>query len=348
MKKNARIYIAGHAGLVGGAIHDRLKDLGYTNIITAAHDSLDLTRQEATEAFFRRKTPEYVFLAAAKVGGILANDTYKAEFIYDNSAIALNVIHAAHKYGTKKLLNLGSACIYPKNAPQPLREESLLAGKLEPTNEPYAVAKILAVKLCRYYNEQYGTNFISAMPTNLYGVNDNFDLFESHVLPAMMRKFHLAKLLSQGRYDDITKDLEYSGAKACPGGGPEGARRHLAKAGVSKDSVTLWGSGSVYREFLHARDVADACVLLMRRADARSIGEIVNIGSGEELRIKELALMVKKVVGYRGDIKWDKSLPDGMKRKLLDTSKMRELGWAAKIKLEDGIREVYRAYCKAR
>ncbi len=303
----AKIYIAGHRGLVGSAIVRRLKKEGYNNLVVRSHSELDLTRQEDVEAFFEKERPEYVFLAAARVGGILANSTYKAEFIYDNIMIAANVINTSYKYGVKKLLNLGSSCIYPKHAPQPMKEEYLLSGKLEPTNEPYAIAKIAAIKLCRYYNEQYGTNFISVMPTNLYGPNDNFDLKTSHVLPALIRKFHDAKV--------------------------EG-----------KDKVVLWGTGTPRREFLYVDDLADACLHLMQDYGARDIGEFVNIGTGEDITIKELAELIASIVGFRGDIVWDRDKPDGTPQKLLDVSRINKMGWKARTGLKQGIIQTYDWY----
>ncbi|WP_158907798.1 GDP-L-fucose synthase family protein [Rectinema subterraneum] len=303
---NVRVYVAGHRGLVGSAIVRRLEAAGYDQIVTRTHAELDLTRQEEVEAFFEAERPEYVYLAAAKVGGIGANSTYPAQFIYENLAIALNVIEAARKYGVKKLLNLGSSCIYPKFAPQPIKEEYLLTGPLEPTNEAYAIAKIAAIKLCRYYNQQYGTNFISLMPTNLYGPGDNYDLENSHVLPALIRKFHEAK-------------------KA---GGP----------------VVLWGDGSPMREFLHADDLADAAVFLMEHADAKDIGEFVNVGTGEDISIKNLAELVARIVGYSGEIVWDTSKPNGTPRKLLDVSRLAALGWKYKIGLEAGIASTYKDF----
>ena len=307
MMKNAKIFIAGHRGLVGSAIVRKLKKEGYNNLVVRSHSELDLTRQEDVEAFFEKERPEYVFLAAARVGGILANSTYKAEFIYDNIMIAANVINTSYKYGVKKLLNLGSSCIYPKHAPQPMKEEYLLSGKLEPTNEPYAIAKIAAIKLCRYYNEQYGTNFISVMPTNLYGPNDNFDLKTSHVLPALIRKFHDAKV--------------------------EG-----------KDKVVLWGTGTPRREFLYVDDLADACLHLMQDYDARDIGEFVNIGTGEDITIKELAELIASIVGFRGDIVWDRDKPDGTPQKLLDVSRINKMGWKARTGLKQGIIQTYDWY----
>jgi len=286
---------------------------------------IDLTRQKDTEEFFEKERPEYVFLAAAKVGGILANNTYKADFIYENIMIAANVIHAAYKYGVKKLLNLGSSCIYPKFAPQPMKEEYLLTGLLEPTNEPYAIAKISAIKLCKYYNEQYGTNFISVMPTNLYGPNDNFDLETSHVLPALIRKFHLAKL-----------QMEQVKAKQDIEGFPKPQPGH---------SVTIWGTGQPRREFLYVDDLADACVFLMNHYND---SEIINIGVGKDISIKELALLIKEIVGYKGEIRFDTSKPDGMPQKLLDVSRINSLGWKPKVSLEEGIRKTYEWYVENR
>ena len=306
MKADSKIYVAGHSGLVGSAIQRRLQSRGYTNLVTRNSSELDLTRQTGVETFFEKEQPEYVFLAAAKVGGILANSTYKAEFIYSNLMIASNVIHAAYRYRTKKLFNLGSSCIYPKFAPQPMKEEHLLTGALEPSNEPYAIAKIAAIKLCRYYNEQYGTNFISAMPTNLYGQKDNFDLRDSHVLPAMIRKFHEAK--------------------------------------IAQSSVVLWGTGSPFREFLYADDLAEACVFLMEKYDYREIGEFINIGTGGDITIKELALMISDIVGFRGEIVWDGTQPDGTPKKLLDISRIKALGWEPKTRLEEGIKKTYQWY----
>lgn len=304
MKRDCTIYVAGHRGLVGSALMRRLTDAGYTNIVARTSKELDLRRQSDVEAFFEREKPEYVFLAAAKVGGILANNIYKADFIYDNIMIASNVIHAAYTFGVKKLLNLGSSCIYPKHAPQPMKEEYLLTGALEPTNEPYAIAKIAAIKLCRYYNEQHGTNFISVMPTNLYGPGDNFDLETSHVLPALIRKFHEAKVNNQ-------------------------------------KTVTLWGTGEPFREFLYVDDLAEACLLLMGQYSVDEIGEFINVGTGKDISIKDLAVLIRGIVGFQGEIRQDVSKPDGTPKKLLDVSRIRSLGWSAKTSLEEGIRKTY-------
>ncbi len=301
MEKSDKIYVAGHRGMVGSAICRVLKTQGFSNVIIRTSAELDLRKQAAVESFFAAEQPHYVFLAAAKVGGIHANDTFRAEFLYDNLAIAANVIHAAHSFGVQKLMFLGSSCIYPKLAPQPLKEEYLLTGALEPTNEPYAIAKIAGLKLCEAYHDQYGSNFISVMPTNLYGYGDNYDLKNSHVLPALIRKFHEAKV----------------------NGTP---------------NVTLWGSGSPKREFLFADDLAEACVHLMLTYNGR---EIVNIGTGEDLSIRELAELIRGIVGFEGEIIWDAAMPDGTPRKLLDVSRIHSLGWKHRISLEDGIRMAY-------
>lgn len=368
MRKDSKIFVAGGTGMVGSAIIRKLLEKGYTNILSNYHTKvppkdtkvdfyqIDLTNQAQTEAFFQTHRPEYVFLAAAKVGGILANNTYKADFIYQNLAIALNVIHASYKYGVKKLLNLGSSCIYPKFAPQPMKEEHLLTGPLEPTNEPYAIAKISAIKLCRYYNEQYGTNFISVMPTNLYGPNDNFDLFTSHVLPALIRKLHLGKCLEEEDWDAIRRDLNKNSIEKVDGKAPkEEILRILHKYGIKKDIskntvyVEVWGSGEVFREFLYVDDLADACVYLMEKVDAKDMRELspdyfVNVGTGEDLTIKELAYKIKDIIGFKGEIVHDLSKPDGTPRKLLDVSKINKLGWKAKTELEEGIRRTYEWY----
>ncbi len=319
MNKDSKIYIAGHRGLVGSSLVRKLQENGYRNLVVKTSKELDLRRQADVEAFFAHEKPEYVFLAAAKVGGILANDTYKAQFIYDNLMIAANVINAAYKTGAKKLLNLGSSCIYPKFAPQPMKEEHLLSGLLEPTNEPYAIAKIAAIKLCRYYNEQYGTNYISVMPTNLYGPEDNFDLETSHVLPALIRKFHEAKL----RMEQVEAGV---------------------KAESSAQPVVLWGTGESYREFLYVDDLAEACVFLMEKYDYRDVGEFINIGTGQDIRIKDLAELVKGIVGFDGEIINDRTKPDGTPKKLLNISKILSLGWKPTTSLNEGIISTYAAY----
>lgn len=350
MNMHSKIFVAGHSGLVGSAILRRLAGAGYDAVITKTHEELDLTRQDETERFFSRERPEYVFLAAAKVGGIMANMSYPAEFIYQNLAIAANVIHAAFMSGTKNLLNLGSSCIYPRAAAQPIREEYNLTGPLEPTNEPYAVAKIAALKLCRYYNAQYGTSYMSVMPTNLYGMNDHFNLETSHVLPSLIRKFHLARLLRENDIAGLRADI---GREALGFGlderidtrSPDSMISILAELGISSKAVTLWGSGEVRREFLHVDDCAAACVYLMERHDAGEIGEVINIGSGSDMSINEIALLVKEVVGFEGEIRHDRSKPDGMVRKLLDISRIRSFGWEPTIGLREGIQRTYEWYC---
>jgi GDP-L-fucose synthase len=346
MKKDSRIYIAGHRGLVGSAILRRLQTAGYTNYTLRPHRELDLEIQKDVWDFFEEERPEYVFLAAAKVGGILANNTYPADFIYNNLLIQVNVIKAAHAYGVKKLLFLGSSCIYPKFAPQPMKEEYLLTGPLEPTNEPYAVAKIAGIKLCQSYNRQYKTNFISVMPTNLYGPNDNFDLNSSHVLPAMIRKFHEAKVaMQQG-------EKQVEGEEKVKGGSEKNVSSHTLPMPGS-GSVVLWGTGSPYREFLHVDDLADACVFLMEQFDSSSlplpcdpcpVPGLINIGTGQDITIKELAEMIKGIVGFEGEIVWDSSKPDGTPRKLLDVSMLKALGWRPKITLEEGIKSTFEWY----
>ena len=349
MQKNSKIYIAGHTGLVGSNILKKLKEKGYNSFVLRTSKEVDLRRQLETEKLFEKERPEYVFLAAAKVGGILANNTYKAEFIYDNLTISTDIIHSSYKYGVKKLLNLGSSCIYPKLAPQPMKEEYLLTGYLEPTNEAYAVAKIAAIKLCRYYNEQYKTNYISVMPTNLYGPGDNYNLETAHVLPALIRKFHLAKLLKEKNFDEIVRDI-----KRNPLGfgldvkvnlkDEKDITRTLKKLGITKDYVVMWGSGNVYREFLYVEDLADACIFLMENYDYKDIGELINIGSGEDITLINVARMVKVIVGFDGEIKHDLTKPDGTPRKLLDVSRLFKLGWRPKVSLEEGIKRSYEYY----
>lgn len=304
MEKHSKIYVAGHKGMVGSAIVRQLQKEGYDQVIFKDSKSLDLINQSQVESFFEKEKPDYVFLAAAKVGGILANNTYRADFLYDNLMIQSNVIHQAYKVGVKKLLFLGSSCIYPKFAEQPLKEESLLTGLLEPTNEPYAIAKISGIKMCEAYRDQYGCNFISAMPTNLYGPGDNFDLNNSHVLPALIRKFHEAKL--QGHAE-----------------------------------VEIWGSGTPKREFLHVHDLAQACVHLMKAYNEKIF---VNIGSGEDISIKDLAQLVADIIQYKGELKFNTSKPDGTPRKLMDVSKMKSIGWQYSIPLREGIESVYAQY----
>ena len=316
MKKDSKIYIAGHLGLVGGGIWRAFERHGYTNLVGRSIDELDLMNQAAVEAFFAAEKPECVVLVAAKVGGIQANNTYRGQFIYENLMIELNVIHAAYKHGVKKLLFLGSSCIYPKLAPQPIKEESLLTGPLEPTNEPYAIAKIAGIRLCDAYNRQYGTNFISAMPTNMYGPGDNYHPENSHVLPALIRRFHEAKT-----------------------------------AGAKK--VVCWGTGSPLREFLYSDDLAEACVFLVENAnykdmaftdDSGTVQSHINVGSGKEVTIKQLTETVKEVIGFNGKISWDSSKPDGTPRKLMDSSRINALGWTSKVTLKEGIARAYQDF----
>lgn len=303
---NSKIYIAGHNGMVGSAIYRKLNSLGCKNLILKSSNELDLRNQKQTQEFFKKQQPEFIFLAAAKVGGILANSSFKADFIYDNLMIQNNIIKNAHIYGVKKLLFLGSSCIYPKNAAQPIKEEYLLSGYLEPTNEPYAIAKIAGLKMCEYYKEQYGCNFISAMPTNLYGSNDNFDPKTSHVFAALIKKFHDAKIKNQS-------------------------------------NVELWGSGSPKREFLHVDDLANALIFLMKKYNSK---ETINVGTGEDISIKELSRSMQNIIGFNGEIKWNTKMLEGTPRKLLDVSKINNLGWKADIKLNTGIKLTYDWYTK--
>lgn len=353
MDMKDKIYVAGHNGLVGSALLRNLKGEGYANIITRTRKELDLRRQEDTENFFEKERPEYVFLSAAKIGGILANDTYKAEFIYDNMMITSNIINSAYKCGVKKLLNFGSSCIYPKFAQQPIKEEYLLTGTLEPTNEPHAIAKIAALKLCRFYNEQYGTNFVSVMPTNLYGPNDNFCLETAHVLPALIRKFHLAKLLKDKNFEDIKRDLQknpigFSLDKEINLESERSIRTTLKKIGLEGDCVLLWGSGDPYREFLYVDDLADACAFIMANYDSHGIGEFVNIGTGEDIKIKDLSEMITEMIGFDGEIKFDRSKPDGTPKKVLDITRIKSLGWEPKTSLKEGIKMTYEYYTRGR
>ena len=345
MNKNSKIYIAGHRGLVGSAIFENLKSKGYNSIITRTHKQLDLTKQVEVAEFFNKEKPDYVFLAAAKVGGIIANNVYRADFIYENMMIQNNVIHQSYLNNVKKLLFLGSTCIYPKNAPQPMKEEYLLTDSLEYTNEPYAIAKIAGIKMCESYNLQYDTNFISVMPTNLYGPNDNFDLETSHVLPALIRKINLAKLLSEGKDDEVVKDLGVS----CI----EDAKTYLNTYGVSSDSVEIWGSGKPKREFLWSEDMADACVFIMENRNFKDTFSLnnkeirnthINIGTGQDISIKELASIIKMIVGFNGNLVFNTDKPDGAMRKLTNVSKLNNLGWEYKIMLEEGISILYKWY----
>jgi len=344
MEKTSKIYVAGHRGLVGSALVRKLNSEGYTNILTRTHGELDLIRQEQVETFFKKEKPDYVFLAAAKVAGIWGNNMYPAQFIYENIAIQTNIIHASYIYEAKKLLFLGSSCIYPKLCPQPIKEEFLLSDYLEPTNEPYAIAKIAGIKMCQSYNRQYKTRYISVMPNNLYGPNDNFNLETSHVLPAMVRKFHLAKLAAAGDWQRVQKDEAAHGAipddiKTSIGLDP--ITHQPINPSTHQPSVLLWGTGSPRREFLHVDDLSDACLFLMRHYDE---SEPINVGWGKDQKIRDLAEKISEIVGYQGSIKWNSAKPDGTPRKLLDVSRLTGKGWQAKISLEEGIREVYRWY----
>ena len=399
MNKNSKIYVAGHRGLVGSAIVKNLESKGYTNIITRTHKELDLINQKAVEEFFEKEKPEYVILAAAKVGGIVANNTYRADFIYENLQIQNNVIHQSYVHKVKKLLFLGSTCIYPKNAPQPMSEDSLLTSPLEYTNEPYAIAKIAGIKMCESYNIQYGTNFISVMPTNLYGPNDNFDLETSHVLPALIRKIHLGKCLESVKWEELSvkkdenwelikQDLNKNPIKCVKcyelGAKKEdkiitgksskqeildvleeyGIRLHNTEfvtpnTNLNKVQIEIWGTGNPRREFLYSEDMADACVFLLKNIDFKDIlnteclthtakNEVrnthINIGTGKDISIKELAELIKNIIGFKGELYFNTEKPDGTMKKLTDVSKLNSLGWKYKMDLESGIKEMYKWY----
>jgi len=369
MEKTSKIYIAGHRGLVGSAILKNLKEKGYTNFVLRTHVELDLTNQQAVSDFFAAEKPEYVFLAAAKVGGIVANNTYRGQFIYENLMIQNNVIHAAYRNNVTKLMFLGSTCIYPREAPQPMPEDSLLTSPLEYTNEPYAIAKIAGIKLCESYNLQYGTNYISVMPTNLYGPNDNFDLEKSHVLPALLRKAHLGKCLEDGNWEALRVDLDNNPVEGVDGKSKEeDILNILAKYGIRENSRTnevsieIWGSGKPMREFLWSEDMADACVYLMEQTDFEDLIRVnsssirensranevrnthINIGTGKEVSIKELAMLIREIVGFKGELVFNADKPDGTLRKLTDPSKLHQLGWQHKIEIEDGIEQMYNWY----
>ncbi len=359
VNKNSKIYIAGHLGMVGSAIHRNLISKGYTCFVLRTIDELDLTNQAAVEKFFNEEKPEYVILAAAKVGGIVANNVYRAEFIYENLMIQNNVIHAAWKHGVKKLLFLGSSCIYPKLAPQPLKEEYLLSGYLESTNEPYAIAKIAGIKMCENYYRQYGCNFISVMPTNLYGPNDNYDLEKSHVLPALIRKMHLGKCLENNDWDAIRSDLNKRPVEGVNGASEKevilrilkkyGVELISEKTGQNTVAVTLWGTGHVFREFLHVDDMAGACAFVLENVNMDNLYKnfrvgFLNIGSGIDYTINEIAQTVKDIVNFKGEILWDINKPDGTPKKLLDSELMKKLGWDSKINLKEGINKVYTIY----
>jgi GDP-L-fucose synthase len=358
MDKGSKIYIAGHRGLVGSAIVKNLEAKGYTNLVYRTHAELNLSDSKSVEEFFKAEKPEYVILAAAKVGGIVANNIYRGEFIYENLQIQNNVIHQAYLNDVEKLLFLGSTCIYPKNALQPMNEDSLLTSPLEYTNEPYAIAKIAGIKMCESYNIQYGTNFISVMPTNLYGPNDNFDLEKSHVLPALIRKIHLAKLLNEGKDDEVVADLGLENI--------DEAKAYLDDFGVTKGRVEIWGTGNPRREFLYSEDMADACVYLLENRDFKDTYKIeegdnssceptksihqeirnthINIGTGIDISIKELAFIIQKIIGFKGEFYFNTEKPDGTMIKLTDPSKLHSLGWKHKVELEDGIKKMYSWY----
>lgn len=353
MERSAKIYIAGHRGLVGSALMRVLTSKGYTNLLTRTHAELDLADQAAVRTFFEAERPDYVFLAAAKVGGILANDTYPAEFIRENLAIQTNVIHEAWRAGVKRLLFLGSSCIYPRNCPQPIQEEYLLTGPLEPTNRPYAIAKIAGIEMCWAYNRQYGTQYLAVMPTNLYGPGDNYDLETSHVIPALIRKFRLAKLAVERNWAAIEEDERRHGPIPAP------LRQELREIceGRLAPRVTLWGTGTPRREFMYSDDMADACVFLMNLPDEKflpllaqernqGLPPLINIGVGEDVTIRELAELVKKVVGFEGEVVFDATKPDGPSRKLLDVSRLRGLNWSAKTALPEGLSQAYAGYLR--
>ena len=357
--KDSKILIAGYKGLVGSAITRKLKELGYNNLLLVDINELDFINQSAVESFFKAQKPEYLFLAAAKVGGIMANNTFRAQFIYENLQIQNNIIHFSWKYGVKKLLFLGSSCIYPKECPQPMKEEYLLTSPLEYTNEPYAIAKIAGIKMCESYNLQYGTDFISIMPTNLYGPNDNYNLHNSHVLPALIRKMHLGKLLLNNDFEAIRADFEKRPMTGISNSANnEELTQILQSFGILKQpdnvEIRLWGSGKPKREFLHSDDLADAVVYIMQNigfkdiVKERGLAEIrnthINIGTGTDLEIAELATLVKSIVGFKGIITWDSEKPDGTLRKLLDVSRLKKLGWTSSVSLEEGIKEIYDCY----
>jgi GDP-L-fucose synthase len=362
MEKESKIYIAGHRGLVGSAIVKNLKQKGYTNLLVRTSKELDLTRQAEVEKFFAAEKPDYVILAAAKVGGIIANNTYRGQFIYENMQIQNNVIHQSYVNRVKKLLFLGSTCIYPKNAPQPMTEDCLLTDTLEYTNEPYAIAKIAGIKMCESYNLQYGTNFISVMPTNLYGPNDNFNLETSHVLPAMIRKIHLAKCLEEHNWIAIKEDLNKRPIEEISGNhSNEEIIAILNKYGIKqfntqnsklRTSLELWGTGNPMREFLWSEDMAEACMFIMENINFKELipkdvevrNTHINIGTGKEITIKELAFLIKKTLGFNGLISFDSSKPDGTMRKLTDSSKLHKLGWKHKVELAQGIDLMYQHY----
>ncbi len=349
MNKDSKIYLAGHRGLVGSAILENLQSKGYSNIVTRTHKQLDLSNQIDVQQFFNLEKPEYIILAAAKVGGIIANNVYRADFIYENLMIQNNVIHQSYVHGVKKLLFLGSTCIYPKKCPQPMKEDYLLTDTLEYTNEPYAIAKIAGIKMCESYNLQYGTNFISVMPTNLYGPNDNFDLEKSHVLPALIRKIHLAKLLNEENLEAVLEDTNFKTI--------EEAKTYLSSFGVSHNSVEIWGTGQPRREFLWSKDMAEACVFIIENRDFKDTytsdqKEIrnthINIGTGKDISIAELAETIKETIGFKGELVFNTDKPDGTMKKLTDVSKLNNLGWKHTMELKEGINELYNWYLNSK
>lgn len=353
MEKDSKIYVAGHRGLVGSAIWKNLTQKGYTNLVGRTHKELDLMDGVAVREFFDQEQPEYVILAAAHVGGIMANLKYRADFIYQNLQIQQNVIGESWRHGVKKLLFLGSTCIYPREAPQPITEQALLTSPLEYTNEPYAIAKIAGLKMCESFNLQYGTNFIAVMPTNLYGPNDNFNLETSHVMPAMIRKMHLARLLNEEDWEGLRADLDSRPVEGVDGSAsPEEITGLLSRYGIDNHSLKLWGTGAPIREFLWSEDMADASVYCLehidfddvRGADPEVRNCHINIGSGKEITIKQLAELVKQAVGYGGEIEWDSTKPDGTLRKLTDVSRLHNLGWHHRMEIEDGVPALYRWY----
>ena len=356
MEKNAKIYIAGHRGLVGSAIWKNLQDKGYTNLIGRTHKELDLLDGMAVRKFFDEEQPEYVFLAAAFVGGIMANSIYRADFIYKNLQIQQNIIGESFRHNVKKLLFLGSTCIYPRDAEQPMKEDVLLTSPLEYTNEPYAIAKIAGLKMCESFNLQYGTNYITVMPTNLYGPNDNFDLERSHVLPAMIRKIHLAHCLKEGNWEAVRKDMNQRPVEGVNGdSSKEDILAILKKYGISETEVTLWGTGTPLREFLWSEEMADASVFVMEHVDFKDTYKEgskdirnchINIGTGKEITIRQLAERIVETVGYQGKLTFDSSKPDGTMRKLTDPSKLHALGWHHKIEIEEGVQRMYEWYLK--
>ncbi|WP_455162580.1 GDP-L-fucose synthase family protein [Tannerella forsythia] len=353
MNQSSKIYVAGHCGLVGSAIWSNLQQKGYTHLIGHTHDELDLLDSTAVRRFFDDERPEYVFLAAAYVGGIVANNRYRADFIYRNLGIQQHVIGESYRHGVKKLLFLGSTCIYPRDVSQPMKEQALLTASLEYTNEPYAIAKIAGLKMCESFNLQYGTNYIAVMPTNLYGPNDNFDLERSHVLPAMVRKIHLAKCLEESDMDAVRADLAKRPVEGEDGtGSDKDILDLLARYGITPSGVTLWGTGRPLREFLWSEEMADACVYIMEHVDFDDLrdetNEVrnchINIGTGKEIAIRELAQLVARTAGYRGTLAFDASKPDGTMRKLTDVSKLHALGWHHRVEIDEGVERMYRWY----